>query len=217
MTESEFRDLAARGYNRIPLTVETFADLDTPLSVYIKLANAPNGYLLESVQGGERFGRYSFIGLPTGNRIEVRGRECVEIRDGEVAERRELDDPLEFVAAYRNRFKAFVPEHLPRFCGGLVGCFGYDCVRYFERRLSRTRKPDAVDTPDIVLLASTEVAVVDNLKGKLWFVVYVDPAQAGAYARGRVRLAELVQKLRQPVEIPAEQPQPPDRKSTRLN
>src|SRR5690554_6178337 len=192
MTESEFRDLAARGYNRIPLTVETFADLDTPLSVYLKLASAPYSYLLESVQGGERFGRYSFIGLPTGNRIEVRGRECCEIRAGQVAERRELDDPLEFVAQYRNRFKAFVPEGLSRFCGGLVGFFGYDCVRYIERRLAATQKADSVGTPDIVLLASTEVAVVDNLKGKLYFVVYVDPAAPDAYARGRARLAELV-------------------------
>ena len=208
MTESEFRELAARGYNRIPLAVETFADLDTPLSVYLKLASAPYSYLLESVQGGERFGRYSFIGLPTGNRIEVRGRECCEIRAGQVAERRELDDPLEFVAQYRNRFKAFVPEGLPRFCGGLVGFFGYDCVRYIERRLAATQKADSVGTPDIVLLASTEVAVVDNLKGKLYFVVYVDPAEADAYARGRARLAELVQKLRQPVAIPAERPGP---------
>src|SRR5690606_32298112 len=126
-----------------------------------------------------------------------------------VAERRELDDPLEFVAAYRNRFKAFVPEDLPRFCGGLVGCFGYDCVRYFERRLAQTRKPDSLDTPDIVLLASTEVAVVDNLKAKLYFIVYVDPAQPDSHERGQARLAERVQKLRQPVAIPAERPRPP--------
>jgi anthranilate synthase component 1 len=207
MTESEFRSLAARGYNRIPLTVETFADLDTPLSVYLKLGAAPNTYLLESVQGGERFGRYSFIGLPSGNRIEVRGRECTEYRDGEVASRRTVDDPLAFVAQYRNRFNAYVPEGLPRFSGGLVGYFGYDCVRYFERRLAGTRKADPLATPDIVLLASTEVAVVDNLKGKLYFVCHVDPATPDAYARGRARLAELVQRLRQPVAIPAERPQ----------
>jgi anthranilate synthase component 1 len=207
MTESEFRSLAVRGYNRIPLTVETFADLDTPLSVYLKLGAAPNSYLLESVQGGERFGRFSFIGLPTGNRIEVRGRQCTEYRGDEVASQRELDDPLAFVAQYRSRFNAYVPEGLPRFCGGLVGYFGYDCVRYFERRLAGTRKSDPVDTPDIVLLASTEVAVVDNLKGKLYFVCYVDPAEPDAYARGRARLAELVQRLRQPVAIPSERPQ----------
>jgi anthranilate synthase component 1 len=208
MTESEFRELAARGYNRIPLTVETFADLDTPLSVYLKLASAPNSYLLESVQGGERFGRYSFIGLPSGSRIEVRGHECSEIVDGEVVDRRNHDDPLEFVAQYRARLKAFVPDGLPRFCGGLVGCFAYDCVRYFERRLARTQKADNVGTPDIVLLVSTEVAVVDNLKGKLYFIVYVDPAAPDAHARGRARLAELVRKLRQPVAIPSERPRP---------
>jgi len=208
MTESDFRSLAARGFNRIPLTVETFADLDTPLSVYLKFGAAPHTFLFESVQGGERFGRFSFIGLPTGNRIEVRGRECTEYRDGAVATRREVDDPLGFVAEYRARFNAFVPEGLPRFCGGLVGYFGYDCVRHFERRLSGTSKADPIDTPDIVLLAVTEVAVVDNLKGKLYFVCYVDPAEPDAYARGRARLAELVQRLRRPVTIPAERPQP---------
>ncbi|MCC6535587.1 MAG: anthranilate synthase component I [Burkholderiales bacterium] len=206
MTESEFRALAARGYNRIPLVVETFADLDTPLSVYLKLANAPHTYLLESVQGGERFGRYSFIGLACADRIEVRGRQCTEVSAGEVVAQRELEDPLEFVAAYRNRFKPFVPEKLPRFCGGLVGYFGYDCVRYYERKLAASAKPDPVATPDIVLLLSTELAVVDNLKGKLYFIVYLDPAQPHAYAAGQARLASLVQRLRQPVDIPAETP-----------
>jgi len=206
MTESEFRALAARGYNRIPLVIETFADLDTPLSVYLKLANRPNAYLLESVQGGERFGRYSFIGLPAADRIEVRGRMCTEIRAGAIVDSRELDDPLEFVAAYRARFKPYLPEGLPRFCGGLVGCFSYDCVRYFERRLASTVKPDALDTPDIVLLASTELAVVDNLKGKLYFIVYADPSEPDAYARGQARLAELIRRLRQPIEIPSEAP-----------
>ena len=204
MTESEFRALAARGYNRIPLVLETFADLDTPLSVYLKLAAAPYTYLLESVQGGERFGRYSFIGLPAQHRIEVRGRQCTEFRDSAIVQRRELDDPLEFVATFRDRFKPFLPEGLPRFCGGLVGYFGYDCVRYFESKLAAVSKPDPLDTPDIVLLVSAELAVVDNLKGKLYFIVYCDPTQPEAYARGRARLAELVQRLRQPVEIPAE-------------
>jgi len=206
MTESEFRALAARGCNRIPLVIETFADLDTPLSVYLKLANAPYTYLLESVQGGERFGRYSFIGLACNDRIEVRGRECSEISAGRVVSRREYDDPLEFVSAYRNRFKPFVPANLPRFCGGLVGYFGYDCVRYIERRLAGTVKADTIDTPDIVLLASTELAVVDNLKGKLYFIVYADSAEPDAYARARARLAELVQRLRQPVVVPSETP-----------
>jgi len=209
MTESEFRALAARGYNRIPLVLETFADLDTPLSVYLKLANVPYTYLLESVQGGERFGRYSFIGLASADRIEVRGRQCAEIRNGEVVAERDAADPLAFVAEYRARFKPYIPEGLPRFCGGLVGYFGYDCVRYFETRLAATAKPDALDTPDIVLMASTELAVVDNLKGKLYFIVYADPAEADALANAQARLATLVRKLRQPVDIPEETPGTP--------
>jgi anthranilate synthase component 1 len=209
MTESEFRALAARGYNRIPLVLETFADLDTPLSVYLKLANVPHTYLLESVQGGERFGRYSIIGLASSDRIEVRGRRCAEIRNDRVVVEREVDDPLTFVSEYRTRFKPFVPEGLPRFCGGLVGFFGYDCVRYIEKRLAGVNKHDAVDTPDIVLMASTELAVVDNLKGKLYFIVYADPAQEEAYVRASSRLSELLCRLRQPVEIPRERPVTP--------
>jgi anthranilate synthase component 1 len=208
MTESEFRALAARGYNRIPLVVETFADLDTPLSVYLKLASAPHTYLLESVQGGERFGRYSFIGLPCTDRIEVRGEQCVEFRGGQIVDQRKRSDPLAFVAEYQARFKPFLPAGLPRFCGGLVGCFAYDCVRYFERRLGQTDKPDPIGTPDIVLLASTELAVVDNLKGKLSFIVYADPAAPDAHARAQARLAELIRSLRAPIAIPAECPQP---------
>ncbi len=209
MTESEFRALAARGYNRIPLVLETFADLDTPLSVYLKLANVPFTYLLESVQGGERFGRYSIIGLASTERIEVRGRHCVEIQANQTVAEREVADPLKFVSEYRARFKPFVPEGLPRFCGGLVGFFGYDCVRYIEQRLAAVTKHDAVDTPDIVLMASTELAVVDNLKGKLYFIVYADPAEDQAYARASARLSTLLSTLRQPVAIPQEQPVTP--------
>jgi anthranilate synthase component 1 len=206
MTESEFRALAAQGYNRIPLVIETFADLDTPLSVYLKLATAPNSYLLESVHGGERFGRYSFIGLPCSERIEVRGRTCTEYRNDAIVERVDAGDPLAFVTAYQARFKPYLPQGLPRFCGGLIGYFGYDCVRYFEHKLARVAKPDPLGTPDIALLVSDELAVVDNLKGKLYFIVYCDPVAPDAYVRGRARLAELLNRLRQPVHVPAERP-----------
>jgi anthranilate synthase component 1 len=217
MTESEFRALAARGYNLIPLVIETFADLDTPLSVYLKLAAHPHSYLLESVQGGERFGRYSFIGLPAADRIEVRGRRCTEYRDGAIVAASEVDDPLEFVSQYRARFKPYLPEGLPRFCGGLVGYFGYDCVRYFERKLAAVDKPDIVGTPDILLLVSAELAVVDNLKGKLYFIVFCDPSQPDAYARGQARLAELVGRLREPVKIPTEAPSAPSHARSELS
>jgi anthranilate synthase component 1 len=209
MTEAEFRQFAAEGFNRIPLVLETFADLDTPLSVYLKLANRPWSYLLESVQGGERFGRYSFIGLPAETRFEVRGRMCSEYWGHRLVQQSEHADPLEFVRACQARFRAALPAGLPRFCGGLVGYFGYDVVRYIEGRLANVRKPDALDVPDVLLLLSEQLAVVDNLSGKLYLIVYADPREPGAYARAHARLQELSAQLRRPVEIPEERPVPP--------
>ncbi len=202
MTEAEFNRLAQAGFNRIPLVLETFADLDTPLSIYLKLANRPYSYLLESVVGGERFGRYSFIGLAAMKRIEVRGRECAELDGNQTLSRANVDDPLEFVDAYLKRFRVAEDARLPRFCGGLVGYFGYDTVRYIEKRLARARKPDPLGVPDILLLISEEIAIVDNLSGKLSLVVYAEPGRAGAYREAQRRLGELLKKLREPVAIP---------------
>jgi anthranilate synthase component 1 len=209
MTESQFNQLAAEGYNRIPLVLETFADLDTPLSVYLKLANQPYTYLLESVVGGERFGRYSFIGLAAETRLEVRGKECSEFERGELKNRVRSDDPLQFVRQSLARFKAAAQPGLPRFCGGLVGYFGYDTIRYIEKKVGASAKPDPLGTPDILLLLSEQLAVVDNLSGKIYLVVYADPREAGAYKRGRQRLRELLQALRRPVTIPAVPPAAP--------
>ena len=208
MTEAEFKRLAAQGFNRIPLMLETFADLDTPLSIYLKLANKPYSYLLESVQGGERFGRYSFIGLASNTRINVSGRTVLVLSGNRVAERSDSGDPLEFINAYLKRFKVAAVSGLPRFCGGLVGCFGYDTVRYIEPRLAASTPPDALDTPDILLLLSEEVAIVDNLSGKLTLVVYAEPEVPGAYQKARARLRELLEALRSPADIPAETPRP---------
>ncbi|MBC9073598.1 anthranilate synthase component I [Thauera sp. CAU 1555] len=204
MREQEFNALAEQGYNRIPVTLETFADLDTPLSIYLKLANEPWTYLLESVQGGERFGRYSFIGLSSPTRIEVYGRSALLLTGNRLVERRDYGDPLNFVAEFMERIKVPPREHLPRFAGGLVGCFGYDTVRYIEPRLGRTEKDDPLGTPDIVLLLSEEIAIVDNLSGKLTLVVYAEPEVPGAYKRAQKRLKELLARLRAPAEIPAE-------------
>jgi anthranilate synthase component 1 len=202
MEEAEFNRLAAASYNRIPLTLETFADLDTPLSIYLKLANEPYTYLLESVQGGERFGRYSFIGLASPTRIEVHDRTVLLLTGNRLIERRDDADPLAFVAGFMRRIKVPPRARLPKFAGGLVGCFGYDTVRYIEPRLDASKKPDALGTPDILLLLSEEIAIVDNLSGKLTLVVYADPNVPGAFRRARGRLAELLVRLREPVRIP---------------
>ena len=207
ITEQEFQALAKQGYNRIPLVAETFADLDTPLSLYLKLANKPYSYLLESVQGGERFGRYSFIGLPAETRICVRDKQVtLTTAGGDTTQ--EVVNPLDFIQAYQARFKVAPLSGLPRFTGGLAGYFGYDTVRYIEPRLAKTKMRDTLGTPDILLMLTEQLAVVDNLSGKLTFIVYVDPAQEDAYALGRERLRELIGMLRLPVDIPYAPPAP---------
>ena len=208
INQSEFNALAAQGYNRIPLVVETFADLDTPLSLYLKLANQPYSYLLESVQGGERFGRYSIIGLPAKTRIVAHGRNVEVLKNNEVVEAVQDMNPLDFVQDYQRRFKVPPYQGLPRFTGGLAGYFGYETVRYIERRLADTVKADHINVPDVLLMVSEELAVVDNLSGKLYFIVYANPAEANAYNNARTRLADLIKRLRQSVAIPESHPMP---------
>jgi anthranilate synthase component I len=204
ITEADFRALAGQGYNRIPLVLESFADLDTPLSLYLKLAQQRYTFLLESVVGGERFGRYSFIGLPAKVRIRVKGAH-VEVEDaGGVIERHE-GDPLAFLREFLGRFRAAPQPGLPRFCGGLAGYFGYDTVRHIEPKLGarRSTRPDALDDlPDMLLLLTDELAVIDNLAGKIYLIVYADPGEADAYARAQERLQQLRRASRAPVTIP---------------
>ncbi|MBU0593016.1 MAG: anthranilate synthase component I [Gammaproteobacteria bacterium] len=202
MTELEFNRLAAEGYNRIPLTLETLADLDTPLSLYLKLANRPYSYLLESVEGGERFGRYSFIGLPAKTRIVVRGKQVTVESDHAILESVENADPLQFIQEYMARLKVAMRPGQPRFSGGLAGYFGYDTIRYVEKKLANTAKPDVIGAPDILLLLSDELAVMDSLSGKIYLIVYADPGQPDAFAEAQKRLAELRIQLRRPVNIP---------------
>ena len=198
MTREDFLHLAAQGYNRIPLAVEPIADFDTPLSIYLKLADAPNSYLLESVQGGEKWGRYSIIGLPCRTVLRAEGADVVVSCDDQVLERHQCDDPLEFVEAFKARYKVADVQGLPRFNGGLVGYFAYDSVRYVEKRLGPSPRPDTIGTPDVLLMVSDAVVVFDNLAGKMHAIVLVDPSEADAYAQGQARLKEILHKLRQP-------------------
>ena len=199
MTREEFLRLAAAGYNRIPLARETLADFDTPLSIYLKLADAPNSYLLESVQGGEKWGRYSIIGLPSRTVLRVHGHRASVTVDGIETESHDCADPLAFVEQFKARYHVPTLPGLPRFNGGLVGYFGYDCVRYVEQRLGACPNPDPLGTPDILLMVSDAVVVFDNLAGKLHAIVLADPSEAGAYAQGLVQLDALVARLRQPI------------------
>ena len=209
MTELEFKSLVAQGYNRIPLMLEAFADLETPLSLYLKLAHAEyggrNSFLLESVVGGERFGRYSFIGLPARSLLRAScfgaAAKTEVVTDGQVVETH-VGNPLEFIATYQQRFKVALSAGMPRFCGGLAGYFGYDAVRYIEKKLEQSCPPDTLGTPDIMLLQCEEVAVIDNLSGKLYLIVYANPAEAEAYSKAKKRVRQLKEQLRHSVSVP---------------
>lgn len=202
ITKTEFDALAKQGYNRIPLVQETFADLDTPLSLYLKLANKPFSYLLESVQGGERFGRYSIIGLPAKTRIVATEFSVKVLQGDNVLESHDNVNPLDFVQSFQARFKTPPYKGLPRFTGGLAGYFGYETIRYIEKRLANTTKSDVIGTPDILLMVSEEIAVVDNLSGKLYFIVYANPEGKDAYDKAHQRIESLMQQLRRTVAIP---------------
>jgi anthranilate synthase component 1 len=236
ITELEFKSLVAQGFNRIPLMVEAFADLETPLSLYLKLAHSASGgkaidphallppvgaqgfsgrpsgafsFLLESVVGGERFGRYSFIGLPARTLLRASGfgADAVTevVTDGVVVETSK-QNPLDFISDYQKRFKVALRPGLPRFCGGLAGYFGYDAVRYIEKKLEKSCPPDTLGCPDILLLQCEELAVIDNLSGKLYMIVYADPKQPEAYANAKKRLRELKEQLKYSVSAPIVKP-----------
>ncbi len=213
ISELEFKRLSAQGYNRIPLMAEAFADLETPLSLYLKLAYSKDAgrysFLLESVVGGERFGRYSFIGLPARTLLRSMGFgadvRTEVVTDGVVVESSSVN-PLDFIADYQRRFKVALRPGLPRFCGGLAGYFGYDTVRYIEKKLASTCPPDTLGCPDILLLQCEELAVIDNLSGKLYLIVYADPARPEAYASAKKRLRELKEQLKYSVSAPVVKP-----------
>ena len=200
LSQDQFNRYAERGYNRIPLVREVLADLETPLSTYLKLASRPYSYLLESVQGGEKWGRYSIIGLPCRRRIEIRNNQLRIIDDdhggGETRVREAAcADPLAEIRALQARHR--VPEipGMPRFSGGLVGFFGYDTVRCIEPHLGNNAVADPIDAPDIVLMVSEEVVVFDNLSGRLYVIVHADPGEPDAWTRGEERLRRLLDDL----------------------
>ena len=194
MSPEQFDQLKS-SCNRIPLVREVFADLDTPLSVYLKLANVPYSYLFESVHGGEKWGRYSIIGLGCENRLKVFGHEVVLEKGAAEVERFEVDDPLRYVEDYLQSFKVAELDCLPRFSGGLVGYFGYDTIRYIEPKLAHNPNPDKHGTPDILLMLSEQLVVFDNLSSRLYIIVYVDPAADDALGQGQARLDELVRRI----------------------
>ena len=212
MKREDFEALAQQGYNRVAIVSETLADLETPLSLYLKLTakeGSLNTFLLESVVGGERFGRYSIIGLPAKTLIRVTGgakNPRTEVITNQVITETDHGNPLDFIASYHARFKVALENNLPRFCGGLAGYFGYDTIRYIEQRLAECNLPDELNTPDIQLMLTEELAVIDNLAGKLYLIVYADPNQPGSYDSAQTRLEILRTSLDAPMHAPSTLP-----------
>jgi len=208
MTPDYLAELVEQGYNHIPVTREVLADLDTPLSTYMKIADGPYSYLLESAQGGEKWGRYSIVGLPCRTILKVYGRRVVVEEDGEIIESLQSDDPLQYIETFQQRYRSPRMPELPIYTGGLVGYFGYDTVRYVEHRVRNSQPPDNIGTPDILLMVSNEVIVFDSLRGKLQLIAHIDPSIEGAYEEALIRLDALVDLLGDAISPEKRQPRP---------
>ena len=202
MNQEQFKAYVTQGYNRIPLMREVLADLDTPLSTYLKLADGPYSYLFESVQGGEKWGRYSIIGLPCRKVIRISGYEVSILQDGKLQQSFTVEDPLSWIEELQKEYKVPEIDGLPRFNGGLVGYFGYDTIRYIEPRLAKCPNPDQLGLPDILLMVSEELVVVDNLSGKLFVIVHADK---NGFEEAQVRLDWLTNQLDSHMVHPAKE------------
>ncbi len=199
MKLAEFQAYLDQGYNRIPLVQEVFADLDTPLSTYLKLANAPYSYLFESVQGGEQWGRYSIIGLPARTIIHVVEQTITVTKDKQQVLKETVDDPLHWISDYQAQIRVPDIDGLPRFSGGLVGYFGYETIHYIEPKLAqKTPKKDTLKTPDILLMLSDEVVIFDNLTNRLFVIVH---ATKDTFHQAQDRVQYLINRLRQPIDL----------------
>jgi anthranilate synthase component 1 len=209
MTPEQFADYARQGYNRIPVARQVLADLDTPLSAYLKLAEGAYSYLFESVLGGEQWGRYSIIGLPCRTVLKVRGERISVEQDGKLIEDLHSDQPLAWIEQFAARYQVPHIDGLPRFTGGLVGYFGYETIGYIEPKLRGGNKPDPLGVPDILLMVSEELLVFDNLSGKLLLLTHADPSQPNAYAQAQARLDGLIADLRRKAAQTAAAPATP--------
>jgi anthranilate synthase component 1 len=196
MTLEQFNNYAEQGYNRIPVSREVLADLDTPLSAYLKLADGAYSYLFESVHGGEQWGRYSIIGLPCQTVVKISGNQIRVEKNAELLEAVTQDNPLIWIEQFKLRYKVPDIAELPRFNGGLVGYFGYETIHYIEPRLRGAEKPDVLGCPDILLMVSEEMLVFDNLSGKVLLLTHANPEETDAYNRAVTRIAELAKRLR---------------------
>ncbi len=201
ISKTQFNDYKNKGFNRIPLIIEASSDLDSPLSIFTKLANQPFSYLLESVEGGEKFGRYSIIGLPSKVQIKIYKNEISIFDQGKIKEKFDHANPLDFIEEYMNQFKVPDDLNLPRYSGGLAGYFGYETINYIEPKLAKDFLKDELDVPDILLMLSDEIIVIDNTLSKLFIISYLDPMEDDAYEKGLLRVQSYLEQLKSPQQI----------------
>ena len=204
MQFSQFNALVEEGYNHIPLSREVVVDTDTPLALYLKLANTPFTYFLESVQGGEKWGRYSFIGLAAETIIKVNEYEVLVEKNGHLQEKFEVQDPLAWIEDFQEQFKVPQLDSLPDFNGGLVGYFGYEIIRYIEPKLKNIEKKDELNVPDILLMVSNDLLVVDNLTSKVHIITHVSP-EDGSFDDGIAKLDLIESNIKKSFEHDATQ------------
>lgn len=196
LTQQQFENFRQQGYNRVPVYKCVSADLDTPLSAWLKLANGRNTFLLESVVGGSRWGRYSIIGLSADTNYVARGDEITKYVLGEIEESYTCENVLDELRAIKQEYKVPKIDELPAFNGGLVGYLGYEIIEHIEDKLKNKAPIDKLKIPDVNLMVAEEIAVFDNLSGKVWIIIHVNPEDNMAYAKGQKRLEELTHRLR---------------------
>jgi anthranilate synthase component 1 len=204
MQFSQFNALVEEGYNHIPLSREVVVDTDTPLALYLKLANTPFTYFLESVQGGEKWGRYSFIGLAAETIIKVNEYEIFVEKNGYLQEKFDVQDPLAWIEDFQEQFKVPQLDSLPDFNGGLVGYFGYEIIRYIEPKLKNIEKKDELNVPDILLMVSNDLLVFDNLTSKVHIITHVSP-EDGSFDDGIAKLDLIESNIKKSFEHDATQ------------
>tara|TARA_B100000700_G_scaffold331410_1_gene463925 strand:- start:9922 stop:11367 length:1446 start_codon:yes stop_codon:yes gene_type:complete len=190
---------------RRAISIEILADLETPLSVFKKLGNKPFSYLFESVEGGEKWARYSLIGLPSSTVLKVFENEIQIWKKGEIEEKFIVDDPLKYIEDYQENIDIDISDDLPVFTGGLVGYLGYDCIKYIEPKLSKNNLPDPLGTPDALFMLSEEVAVFDNLNNKLHLIVLSESDSQEDISKAQIKLKSLSEKLLTPLTLESSQ------------
>ncbi len=202
MQKSQFKSLIKQGYNHIPLSEEVVVDTDTPLALYLKLANNPYSYFLESVQGGEKWGRYSFIGLAAETIIKVNDYKIKIEKNGELVQEIDVEDPLIWIEEYQKNFNVPKLDTLPDFNGGFVGYFGYEIIRYIEPKLANINKIDELKVPDILLMVSNDLLVVDNLTSKVHIITHINPNEK-TFEDGLSKLSLIKKNIKKSYDYPS--------------